>query len=291
MRRVEVRRGDVTLSCLTGGAAGGEPVVLLHGLGGAAEEMRPTAEALAPRYRVVAIDQRGHGHSTRRPEDVSRRAYVDDVAAVIERLFGGRPVAVVGQSMGGHTAMLTAAWYPGLVSRLVMLEAGVGGTEPGDEDYPARLGRWFAGWPVPFRDREAAVEYLGGTPIARAFAADLEEHADGFRARFDADVMERAIEGVAGEARWGEWGSIGVPTLLVRGERGTTSGAEHARMRDAREHARMRDAREHARMRDARGRVRCVLVADAGHDVHLDAPVAWVELLAGFLDAASVAGR
>jgi pimeloyl-ACP methyl ester carboxylesterase len=175
--------------------------------------------------------------------------------------------------MGGHTAMLVAAWYPQLVGRLVMLEAGVGGTEAGDEDYPARLGRWFAGWPVPFADRAAAVAHLGGTPIARALAADLQEHPDGFRARFDADVMQRAIAGVADEARWQEWASVRAPTLLVRGERGTTAAAEHARMRDV------------------RGDVRCGLVAGAGHDVHLDAPESWFGLLAEFLDGPSVAYR
>jgi pimeloyl-ACP methyl ester carboxylesterase len=267
LRRVEVRRGGVTLSCLAGGAAGAPPVVLLHGQAGAAEELRPTAEALAPRHRVVVPDQRGHGRSTRRPADVSRRAYAADAAAVVEHLGGGRPAALVGQSMGGHTAMLVAAWYPHLVTRLVMLEAGVGGTAPGDEDYPARLGRWFASWPVPFADRAAAVAHLGGTPTARALAADLDETPDGLRPRFDADVMEAAIAPVAAEARWAEWSSIAAPTLLVRGDRGTVP------------------ADEDARMRAERPDVRHAVIAGAGHDAHLDAPAAWQALLALYVSS------
>src|SRR5258707_231759 len=139
MERVEVRRDGVVLSCLRDGA--GEVVVLLHGLAGSAQEMLPTAKAVLPNYRVIAIDQRGHGHSSRRPGDVSRRAYVDDVVAVVAELAGGGPVTLVGQSMGGHTALLVAGWHPDLVRRLVLVEAGVGGGE--DQDYPARLGAWF----------------------------------------------------------------------------------------------------------------------------------------------------
>src|SRR5690349_21896226 len=113
MRRVRVDH----LSCLVS-ETDGSPVVLLHGLAGSAREM---AVAL-PGHRVIVPDQRDHGHSVRRPAEVSRAAYVADVVRVIEELAGGGPVALAGQSMGAHTAMLTAAWHPELVSRLVMLE-------------------------------------------------------------------------------------------------------------------------------------------------------------------------
>ena len=50
-----------------------------------------------------------HGHATRRPADVSRDAFTADAAAVIRQVSPGRPVTLVGQSMGGHTAILAAA--------------------------------------------------------------------------------------------------------------------------------------------------------------------------------------
>src|SRR5699024_4134871 len=96
------------------------PVVLLHGLAGSGREFVATAEAL-PEFRVILVDLRGHGESTRRPRDLGRAAYVADVVGVIESVVGG-PVALVGQSMGGHTAMLVAAVRPDLVGRLVLLE-------------------------------------------------------------------------------------------------------------------------------------------------------------------------
>ncbi|MFJ3215702.1 alpha/beta fold hydrolase [Kitasatospora sp. NPDC086801] len=60
-------------------------------------------ELRAGGQRVVAVDQRGRGASERRPEGVSRAAYVADVAAVARELGLERPV-LVGQSTGGSTA-------------------------------------------------------------------------------------------------------------------------------------------------------------------------------------------
>ena len=54
--------------------AGDLPVlVLLHGLAGYAREWGATIEALRGEFKVVAIEQRGHGGSTRRPVDVRAR--------------------------------------------------------------------------------------------------------------------------------------------------------------------------------------------------------------------------
>jgi pimeloyl-ACP methyl ester carboxylesterase len=261
MRRVEVRRDDVVLSCLVGGS-GDAVVVLLHGLAGSAQEMWPTAETLAADHRVVAVDQRGHGRSTRRPADLSRRAYVEDVAAVVREVAGGGPVTLVGQSMGGHTAMLVAARHPGLVGGLVMAEAGVGG---GPGDYPARLGDWFASWPVPFADARAAAAFLGTGPIARAWVDDLEERDGGLWPRFEPGVMRAAIATVAERECWPQWRGVRAPTLVVTGENGKVGAPELRRMLTVRPDA------AH------------VTVPAAGHDLHLEQPAAWIRVLREFL--------
>jgi len=256
IERRETSRGDVRLSYLRGGEAG-DPVILLHGLAGSAEEMAPTAAALIGRHRVIALDQRGHGHSTRRPADLSRQAYVDDVVALIDK-----PVTLVGQSMGAHTALLVAADHPDLVRGLVLLESGVGGAT---DDYPIRLGAFFASWPVPFADERAAAEFLGSRSIVGAWIRDLERRADGLWPRFDPDIMESAIQAVADTARWDAWARVAARTLLVRGEHGTVHDGEWRRMLELRPDA------EH------------VVVPDAGHDVHLDRPDAWTTILRDFL--------
>jgi pimeloyl-ACP methyl ester carboxylesterase len=276
--RAEFDRAGVRLSYLQGGGTS-DLVVLLHGLAGSAQEMAPTGQTLLDRHHVVALDQRGHGHSTRRPPEVSRQSYVDDVIALIDESIARiRPVdpippagpvpraaesvTLVGQSMGAHTALLVAAARPDLVRRLVMLEGGVGGST---DDYPARLGKYFASWPTPFADEDAAREFLGPKPITGAWVQDMERRPDGLWPRFDPDVMEAAIRGVADVARWDAWERVTAPTLLVRGEHGTVDDGEWRRMLSLRPDA------EHA------------VVPDAGHDVHLDQPNAWTTILHAFL--------
>lgn len=116
-----LRREGVKLACLD--VPGGKPSVLfLHGLAGRAREWGRTASALKGSHRVLAPDQRGHGRSERRPHDMSPEALVGDVAFWIDQLSTG-PMILVGQSLGGLIAFLTAARHPRLVRGLVVVEA------------------------------------------------------------------------------------------------------------------------------------------------------------------------
>ena len=242
--------------------AGAEPaIVILHGLAGSSNEFVPTATALAPR-RMILVDQRGHGASTRTPADVSRLAFVDDVVRVIEA-EEHEPVDLVGQSMGAHTAMLVAAHRPDLVRRLVMLEGDAGG---GSADDRAAIGSFFRSWPVPFADRADARELLGDGALARAWIADLEQRSDGLHPRFHADVMVRTLEGMSAPNR-SEWESVSAPTLVVYADGGMFTEEQKADF-------------------VARGRrvARRDLVR-ASHDAHLDAFDEWIAVLGPFLAA------
>ncbi|MCW4464259.1 alpha/beta hydrolase [Glutamicibacter sp. MNS18] len=146
----------------------------------------PTARALQG-HRVLLVDQRGHGRSTRRPDDLSRAAFVGDVVAVMDACAPGERCFLVGQSMGAHTAFLTSAMHPDRVGGLVMLEGEVAGS--GDPEETATVGRWFASWPIPFPVEAAARVFLGEDAIVDAWIADPEATQQGLMPRFDADVM------------------------------------------------------------------------------------------------------
>jgi pimeloyl-ACP methyl ester carboxylesterase len=257
-QRREVVAGDgVTISYVV--VDGDAPaVVLLHGLAGSGRELLPTARAL--HRRVIVVDQRGHGHSTSAPADVSRRAFVDDVVRVIAAESTG-PVDLVGQSMGAHTAMLVAAAHPELVRKLVLLEGNEGGGSPSDAD---ALGAFFRSWKVPFADRAEALAALGSGPLARAWVEDLEERHDGLYPRFDADVMSAVLSELS-VPRWREWESVTAPTLTVYADGGMFSDEQKSAF-------------------VSRGRkAERIDLADASHDAHLDAFEAWVDALREFL--------
>jgi pimeloyl-ACP methyl ester carboxylesterase len=114
-------RGGERLACADYGGEG-PAVVLLHGLAGNAREWDNTASWLTDGHRVVALDARGHGRSERRPADVSRARHVEDVVFWINELALA-PVQLLGQSLGGHTAFLTASGHPDVVQALVVAES------------------------------------------------------------------------------------------------------------------------------------------------------------------------
>ncbi|GGB46765.1 hypothetical protein GCM10011492_42370 [Flexivirga endophytica] len=253
--------------------AGDHPVVLLHGLAGTAQEWSVTLRALSDTHRVAALEQRGHGHSTRVPKDVTRAAYVADVVALIDRLGGG-PVTLVGQSMGGHTAMLVAAENPHLVRQLVMVEAGVGG---GGDAATAPVEQWLRSWPARFPDRDAFTDFFmsadrgearsNGTPAAgEAWADGLQFDAGGLVPCWDTDVLVEALRAVHVLPRWRAWESVSVPTHLVVAERSAIPTEQVERMR-------------------RRANVECTVIAGAGHDLHLEQPQAWRQTLERILNA------
>ena len=255
-----VARDGVRLTCRDWGGAG-VPLVLLHGLAGHAGEWDHLAEKLTARFRVVAVDQRGHGESERRPAEVSRAAYIEDVVAVADQLDMAQPV-LVGQSLGGHTAMLAAAAHPELVRALIMIEAGPGGPEP---ETPAKIGAWLESWPTPFPTREEAVAFFGGGALGRGWADGLEERDGRWWPRFERDVMLAALSENARRSYWPEWARIRCPTLVILAQSSIIAASDVERMLGQRPDT------------------RAASIPGTGHDVHLQRPDALHAAMADFL--------
>ena len=102
----------------------GVPLLLLHGFGNEAHIWDEFAPAVAPYYRTLALDQRGHGDSGWDPE--GRYAidfYVDDVEAVTAEL-GIERLVLVGHSLGGRVSTVFAGRHPERVAGLVLVDIG-----------------------------------------------------------------------------------------------------------------------------------------------------------------------
>ncbi len=98
----------------------GPPVMLLHGwTSTAALNFYRCFPALTERYRVMALDHRGHGRGVRSRLPFRREDCADDAAAVADRL-GLEPCTVVGYSMGGPVAQLMWRRHPDAVGGLVL---------------------------------------------------------------------------------------------------------------------------------------------------------------------------
>ena len=116
------------------GPPGGEPVVLLHGNASSSVFFEELMLGLADRYRVLAPDVRGYGHTERAVVDATRGAgdAADDLAALLDALGIDAPIHLLGWSMGGAWATRFLLDHPRRV-RTLTLQApaspfGFGGT-------------------------------------------------------------------------------------------------------------------------------------------------------------------
>ena len=105
----------VTLAGWYNPPANGAAILLLHGAGGSRENVRAYAELLARNgYGVLAVDQRGHGESGGRTNQLGWQG-TQDVGAAVQFLESRPEVAQIGGlgiSMGGEALLGAASAYP-----------------------------------------------------------------------------------------------------------------------------------------------------------------------------------
>jgi pimeloyl-ACP methyl ester carboxylesterase len=266
-RRTVVAAGGLRLSWLAGGASGRPPVLLLHGGAAHAHWFDAVLPALIERFHVVALDQRGHGESAwAAPPAYATEDFAGDLLAVLDHLGWAR-ASLVGHSMGGHNALAFAAWHPGRVGALVVLDA-----RPSVP--PERLGQMRERGLRRTRlhpsldDAVAAFRLLPPDTVADpALLAHLAREgvvarAGGVVYRFD-PACYAARQPVD---LWPLLPRIAAPALVVRGERSPILPREMAE-----------------RLRAALGRATLVEVPEAYHHVLLDRPAAVARTLIDFL--------
>lgn len=254
------------------GPSSAPAVVMLHGLTGHARTWDDEAEALAPRYRVIAPDLRGHGDSDPAPDgDYRTVTLADDLAVVVDALALDHP-AVVGLSMGGRAAIAYAGTHPGCVERLMVVDIGPEVAPAGS----ARIATLLAATPERFETVDAAVAFVRAGN-ARANEARLRHRvahglrplaSGGFAWKYD-----RAIRDAVRAGRWTDsvdlwplWTAIGCPVLVVRGAESDVLSVETAK-----------------RMLETLPQARLVEVPDAGHTVPVDQPAAFLAIVREFL--------
>lgn len=196
--------------------------VFLHGGGLNAHSWDSTILAL--HHPAWALDLPGHGDSDWRPAfDYSPDVIAETIATVVA--MAGAPVALIGHSLGGLSAVALAAKYPALVSSLTVVD-----TSPGRE--PDRSGsriREFIRGPASYASYDEiigrAIEFGLGNSRESLFRGVLHNT----RVRDDGRIVFKHHLGSPPEggrldydaaALWPAVESLTIPVLLVRGTRG-----------------------------------------------------------------------
>ena len=258
------------------GAPDAPPIVLLHGGHQSAHSWDLVSLHLAQRFRVLTLDQRGHGDSEwARDVAYSNHEMSLDAEAFIGALGLRRPL-LMGHSMGGRNAMLLTRRAASLLRALAIVDVG-----PEVSDRGRAVIAGFVRDNEEFDDLEHFVRnvqqydpYRSRAHIERTVKYNMLQRADGkFVSKCDANPRRLGVVRGAGpqenitleEAR-----AFDLPVLLVRGADSRILTAEAAK--------RFRDALPHGTL---------VTVPNCGHNVHGQNTTGFIESIGGFLAAAA----
>ena len=234
-------------------------VVLLHGNSANAWWWDPVARATAPGFRLLALDQRGHGDSEwTRPPAYSPADYAADLARFVEHSSAGREApVVVGHSMGGLNVLAFARKSAESARGAMAIDVAITSSR-GRDRYLSRL----KGLPVVnYPDLETAKARFRLMPDEGGIATEIvHEIAEKSLARTDdgrwtLKFDRESFLGGDGLAVLDTIKEIRIPLMLVRAERSrimTADGMEAARI--------------------ANPQVQVLTIPDAHHHVILEKP-------------------
>ena len=202
---------------------GAGPVALvLHGGLGIDQQPYRSLDPLASMLRMVYLDHRGNGRSSRPdPATLTMTQWADDAAAVAAVVAKDAPVIVIGHSFGGFIAQELAVRHPGVVRALILVTTTPGqlgtGEEPAPEGplIPDEFAALLATMPATDGELAAGMADLAPaylhTASAEALTTSMAETI------FSAVAMRRGFEELATWSSVDRLGAVRMPVLLLAG--------------------------------------------------------------------------
>lgn len=127
-KTVALPNGEV-LAYIDMGPASGPAVVLIHGYTDSARDWVPLVPYLSKRFRLILVDIRGHGRSSKPECCYTRLDFAYDIKLLLDAL-GIRKADIVGHSLGSIIAQTFAEFWPERTRRVVLISS-TGGRPPG----------------------------------------------------------------------------------------------------------------------------------------------------------------
>jgi esterase len=192
------------LSFLDSGEAE-DVLIALHGHWMEAATFGPLEKSLPSNWRLVALDQRGHGNSDH-AASYDRADYLSDIDALYTYL-GIKWAALLCHSLGGVNAYQFAAKHPENVQALVIED--IGPTVSGDVSFVRR-------WAGTFKDRRELEERIGSRLLPYV-QQSFRRNDDGWRLAFDPADEEKSQQFLNGN-HWCDRLANNCPALVIRGD-------------------------------------------------------------------------
>lgn len=253
----------------------GPAIILLHGYTGSHKDWAAQIPVLAEKYRVIAMDHRGHGKSAApsSASDYSVKIMAEDARGLLRHLGIDRS-CIVGHSMGGFMAFELVLEYPDMVSALALVDTSSGEFEraPGYAELRTQLDEL-----ARTEGMEAAFEHNAAhNPMTREH---FEKHPER-REISKQKMLETSVDGYVYVANsFSRWESltprlaeIKVPTLIVVGDEDAPF-IKPSRI-----------------MKDSIANSKLAFIAGSGHSPHEEVPDAFNDVLLSFLDESKLGG-
>jgi len=255
VQRHNFRRDGLALSYLDAGGDG-QVLIALHAHFMEGATFTRLAKQLAPKWRVVALDQRGHGYSDH-ARTYTRDDYVSDLEGLVKHL-GIKETVLLGNSLGGVNAYQFAARHPEKVSGLIIEDIGA-------EVYDDLS--FVLAFDGIFPSRQKLIAHVG--PKFLPYLRDsFRETAAGWTLAFEPRDIVESGKCLAGD-HWQDWLATECPTLLIRGhDSKVTTHAAVTQMASRRLNTQLK-------------------TIDGGHVAHVDNPAAFATAVKQFLQKLS----
>jgi esterase len=252
MQRHFFKSNNLKLSYLDAGG-NGAIIIALHAHWMQASGYNKIAAELLPNWRVIALDQRGHGFSEH-ANSYTREDYLGDLNALFKHLEITEPAILMGNSLGGVNAYQFAAKNPHLVKAMIIEDIGV--------DISSDVS-FSLNWKGVLKTRKELEEKIGPRFLPY-LEASIHETKKGFTLMFDVEEMIISEKNLCGNY-WDEWLKSDCPCLVIRGEDSRVTTQEESEQMSVR-------------------RLNTQLKTIAGsHVLHMDNPIEFTKIVKAFL--------
>ncbi|MGE5683057.1 MAG: 2-succinyl-6-hydroxy-2,4-cyclohexadiene-1-carboxylate synthase [Bacillota bacterium] len=248
------------------------PVIFLHGFSGSSSDWLSVFNKLPQRFSPVALDFIGHGKSSL-PEEVFYYT-AESIVMQLDQLFnilGFKEIILLGYSMGGRAALSYAAKFPKKVKALILESA-----TPGIKDDQERLNR--------IKSDEDLARFIENNSLEKFADRWINLPLFDSQKKLPLEIIEKSRnsklnnsqKGLANSLRgfstgqmpqlWDSLMELNMKVLIITGsldEKFTKIGSlMHEKLPESRH----------------------VIIQDAGHNIHLEKPEVFLNLLMDFLD-------
>jgi len=250
----------------------GEPVVFLHGFTGSSSSWKLIKQSLQAQYKIITIDLLGHG-LTDAPSDSSRYAMentTEDLNFICKQLEL-ESIRLVGYSMGGRVALSFAIRYPKMVNKLILESSSPGLDLVDEREQRIKSDEQLAGY-IEQKGIDWFAQYWSNITLfnsQKLLPDEIQQNINKERLKNSCLGLANSLRGL-GTGRqpsyWNDLGQLSIPVTLIAGELDKKYVHIGEKMKEQFKLAQLH------------------VVPEAGHNVHLEQPAAFLSLVTKALE-------